>query len=108
MMRFVFVSLALIILASCHPHNEQICSTPPPLDFGAVPSAQDYNTCAHRWGYRLARSDEPAKTVAEAVYYGCKKEMSPDNYASDPSGEKAKGFALFIVLQARAGNCRLP
>ena len=106
-MRSFFFGLTSIFLASCHPHNEKICSTPPALNFGGLPSAQDYNTCAHRWGYRLARADDAAKTIAEAVYQGCRKEISPDNYASDPTGEKAKGFALFIVIQARAGNCRL-
>lgn len=90
--------------------------------------------CVHKWAYRLARSTDPADDVAEAVMGACWDTVFPWAYArydaarsrgfagevtvstrtgrEIPYGEDAyeelRALALFHVVQARAGHCRLP
>jgi hypothetical protein len=93
--------------------------------------AAAFDDCLHRWGYRLARSDDPAETAAAAVVAACAPTLArwnsttlsqpaaaPDTAVSLVTGEpsttladryrSAQSKALFYVVQARAGNCALP
>jgi hypothetical protein len=101
---------------------------------GAAPGGGDaaaFDDCLHRWGYRLARSEDPAGDVAQAVVAACGPALSrwnqssltqvpagPDTAVSLITGEAsttigeryslAQSKALFYVVQARAGNCAPP
>ncbi len=110
----VTLSVALI---GCNrvPNNPKICLEPPTLQadldmFGAsgiAPVEREIglaNGCVHRWSYRLAQSREPADLVARAVVDGaCEEPVRRTD---------ARGFylnkALYHVVQARAGGCKVP
>jgi len=91
--------------------------------------------CLHRWGYTLAKADDDAGAVAQAVVAACSAPLarwnqqtlsnvaavSGDRSMEAPSlltGETtnpiaehnnfAEGRALFYVVQARAGKCDPP
>lgn len=95
------------------------------------------NGCLHRWAYRLAGSTDPAPVVADAVLGACWDAMIYQNgteldYQIDQMKRGRPGFdislvrtgqtvsleaknyeenrakALFHVVQARAGNCKVP
>jgi hypothetical protein len=110
-------------------------SDPASVDAVAVPAtsgdAAGFDDCLHRWGYRLARSDDPAEVTAAAVVAACAPALArwnsatiaqpatgPDTAISLVTGESsttlaerytsAQSKALFYVVQARAGNCALP
>lgn len=89
--------------------------------------------CVQKWGYRLAKSQDPADKVADAVMGACWDTIYPWAYArmvdaksvtasektiSSRSGrevnfveetyEQLHARALFHVVQARAGRCQIP
>lgn len=91
-------------------------------------------SCIQRWSYRLAKSSDPADVAARAAVGGCyeainywnnavsvyEREISPSaepKVISDRTGqwirveaanrEKLHDYALFYVVQARAGKCAL-
>ena len=92
-------------------------------------------SCVHRWSYRLARSTDAASVVADAVMGACWDTIFPLAYAtyednvshgaekpnitvSTRTGreilvgadvyEELHSRAVFHVVQARAGRCRVP
>ena len=100
----------------------------------SVPGGGDaaaFDDCLHRWGYRLAKSEDSAGDVAQAVVAACGPALSrwnqssltqapagPDTAVSLITGESsttigeryslAQSKALFYVVQGRAGNCAPP
>jgi hypothetical protein len=95
--------------------------------------AASFDDCLHRWGYRLARSEEDsADVVAQAVVAACAPALvrwNQQTLSQIPAGgsdsavslvtgrtattpedryEMSHGKALFYVVQARAGNCPAP
>jgi hypothetical protein len=91
--------------------------------------------CLHRWGYTLAKADDDAGAVAQAVVAACSAPLARWNQQSlsnvaavggdrsmeapslltgeptNPIAEHnnfAEGRALFYVVQARAGKCDPP
>lgn len=91
--------------------------------------------CLHRWGYTLAKSEDDAGAVAQAVVAACSAPLARWNQQSlanvaamggnrsmeapslltgeptNPIAEHAnfaEGRALFYVVQARAGKCDPP
>lgn len=120
--RFIIVT-AVAVLAGCGRTvgaDERICQTPAP--FGApdqgiatagetIPAAGAHS-CLHRWAYRLARAQEDPRLVADATVGACRDaiiawrnaERSPE-MSSEPM---VREYALFHVVQARAGNCQIP
>ncbi len=139
--------LALLALAGCDraEHAAAAMCTPfkpaapaaNPADVAAVPGAPtdgaaDFDECLHRWGYRLAKSEDGAETVAKAVVAACGEALSKWNtQALTQAGPNtsqntldlhtgrsttmleqrygyAEGKALFYVVQGRAGNCAAP
>lgn len=96
-----------------------------------VADATSLDDCLHRWGYRLARAQDPGPAVAQAVVAACSTILSrwnqstlnqpqtgPDAAVSLVTGETnntpadrykmAEAKALFYVEQGRAGNCSPP
>jgi hypothetical protein len=94
---------------------------------------QNADGCVHRWAYRLAGSPDPATTVADAVMGACQDTVFRTALAKDADQQKRQeptgGFdtetgqdvnsyaeqwrelrnqALFNVVQARAGHCKIP
>jgi hypothetical protein len=94
--------------------------------------AAAFDDCLHRWGYRLAKSDDAADDVAVAVLAACTPVLSRWNQstlAAQPPGtadtalslvtgksgntpedryEMGRAKAQFYVVQGRAGNCAAP
>lgn len=132
MMRVGLLFVAALFVMSCSPEDSRICSTPAAFD----PSSVNGNTwinaqsCIHRWSYRLAVGKESPEQTAEAVVGGCYDAIDkwvntvvavdgqiPD-YRDPISGnvgdyrskmfQEARTYALFYVVQARAGHCRVP
>ena len=118
--------LLVLMLAGCARQPTQldaICSTPQPLSVTAS-SSQAAESCVHRWAYRLAAAPSPAPEIAKAVVAGCDSAISADagdSYRATPEAlrgdedawyrrhlDQALGQALFHVIQARAGHCRIP
>ncbi|MGA0608275.1 hypothetical protein ACO2Q0_19960 [Phenylobacterium sp. VNQ135] len=91
--------------------------------------------CLHRWGYTLAKADDDAGAVAQAVVAACSAPLARWNQqtlsnaaamgggqsmeapslltgeSTNPIAEHnnfADGRALFYVVQARAGKCDAP
>lgn len=129
--------VALALLAGCDRPDESVCLTPrAPI---ATPDTAEgwegvAKHCIHRWSYRLARSRDPAETVAAAVMSGCQEPVSryileQDSERREALGDKfdrrvlsaklgrvvpdvhssylrLRDDALFHVVQARAGNCK--
>jgi hypothetical protein len=123
----------------CTPFRAQggAAAAPDPASVDAVATpaltgdAAAFDDCLHRWGYRLAKSDDLAETVAGAVVAACAPALArwnsatvaqpstgPDQAISLVTGEpsttladryqSAQSKALFYVVQARAGNCAPP
>lgn len=112
--------VTVVALASCQQPNkadERIC-----LTANATVSQGDWSACVHKWAYRLARSPDPAKVVAEAAVEACEDaieweitegrigKLGPAAKAAltQKLRETALKQALFRVVQARAGNCDVP
>lgn len=121
----------------CTPFNTaQTAATDPtgvaaPVTPGGTEAAA-FDDCLHRWGYRLARSDDAADLAAQAAVAVCAPVLARWNQsslavvaprASDSAVslvtgqtnntaadryDMAQGKALFYVVQARAGNCAPP
>lgn len=97
-------------------------------DGGAV-----VDDCLHRWGYTLAKADDDAGLVAQAVVAACSAPLSrwnqqtlsnaaatgvapegPSLLTGEPTNpiaehaNFAENRALFYVIQARAGKCDAP
>lgn len=117
------IGCVVLLLGCGRQADDRICSTAPS---DVVPG--DMVACAHKWAYRLARSDEPAVVVAKAVARACRDvaEYTADQAAKspavlaagDPDEVRAQTYAgnlalgeteaLFRVIQARSGNCDIP
>lgn len=113
----VLILAATVLLAACDQSpkpDDRICLTAP-----TEIATGDMKACVHKWAYRLARSSDPAKVVAEAVVDACNDVA---NYRADGSplenteeGKRqyeaalaeAETNALFRVVQARAGHCEI-
>jgi hypothetical protein len=122
-------------MAICTPFTAPAAATDPSgVTAVAVPGGGDasaFDDCLHRWGYRLARSEDPADVVGQATVAACAPALSrwnaatmsapavgPDTAVSLITGESASTLAerystaqskaLFYVVQARAGNCAPP
>ncbi len=135
-MRLVVIGM-LVGLTGCGAlPNDSICTTPPPLAVNPLAGAPAKTAmgladdCVHRWGYRLAGARDDALTVAKAVAAGCESGVSdvqrdfkenlateiPDPIQRRRVEDEYDAFvvkmyldkALFHVVQARAGNCRVP
>lgn len=112
--------IIVAILSGCDRADPGICLSPPVLDIGA---AERPDACAHRWAYRLARSDDPADVVALATLEACREpimfaaqaRLDANLAASDDTTphagvleqvrQEALDHARYRVVQARAGNC---
>ncbi len=126
-------------MAGCaEVHNDEICIKPSPLRpiTASTTTSADRReiatSCVHRWAYRLARSDDPAPHIADAVMGGCLDTLFPLTFAMYQEARTMKGvnpnvrlsmstglevpvgrevydemraLALFHVVQARAGRC---
>lgn len=144
MKKIALVAMVAATLAGCSGKlaNQDICTTPRPLDVTVNaddmrdnPGWQQLNAenCVHRWAYRLAGSSDPANTVAEAVMGACQDTVFRTAYADEQHRkareEQTDGFdtqtgismnlyaaawrelrnkALFHVVQARVGHCKIP
>ena len=139
--------LAILALGACdrtQRADAKICTpfkaaTPAanPSDVAAAPGAPtdgagEFDECLHRWGYRLAKSEDAADIAARAVVAACGEALSRWNtQALTQAGPNtsqatldlhtgrsttmleqrygyAEGKALFYVVQGRAGNCAAP
>lgn len=106
------IAVSALALASCN-EDARICHTPPTEAISG-----DWDGCANRWAYRLAQSPDPARVVAEAVVTACgdtvawqvnNAEAGEDRQQlSQDLMRSLEGFALYYVVQARAGNCKVP
>lgn len=148
-MRTVAAVVAAMLAASCSGSNSDICSPVPALsaDVGADAvekmAARDPTwlrtravNCLHRWGYRLASSEDDGVTVAKAVMKACEGAVNehaeafvnraanelyrdmPDTQATlrdridfveqgrAQTLAELETEALFRVQQGRAGKCR--
>lgn len=118
----------------CTPFAAQGTAPADPTAVTATPGgdAAAFDDCLHRWGYRLAKSDDQADVVAQAVIAACTPILSrwnqttlsaqppgtPDTAVSLVTGQTGntpadrydmgQAKALFYVVQARAGNCAAP
>ena len=117
----------------CSPFAAQPTATTDPAGV-STPTGGDaaaLDDCLHRWGYRLARSNDRADLAGQAVVAACapvlerwnqtslgQNQPGPDSAVSLVTGktnntpgdrfESAQSKALFYVVQARAGNCAAP
>lgn len=124
-MRLIAIGLMLGLAACDKLPNGRICTVPTPLDVreltgpNAKPPVMIAEECIHRTAYRLARSPDDAKTVAEAVVALCREpiltqanrlaEVSPNaNGARRWVDAQSVSLALGYVVQARAGKCPVP
>lgn len=146
-MRTLIGTIAALALTACSTENSSICSPVPDLAEDVGPGAIEAMArqdpawlesravnCVHRWGYRLAGSDDDGATVAKAVMQACDgavsahasaqenivldfhREDSAPNVELMELGERTRTEklaqmereALFRVQQARAGNCKAP
>lgn len=118
-----FLAGLSFVAAGCDRPDDRICSTP-----SAEITPGDTQACAHKWAYRLARSNESVETVAEAVATACNdvanyaadKASKSDavQAAGDPEAVRLEGYkgslaiikneAQFRIVQARAGHCDFP
>jgi hypothetical protein len=111
------VMLSLLLVGSCGLADNRICGTPPPLTDlvdsndatkGMIPNRDRANNCVTRWAYRLAKSSDDAKTVAEAVVARCSNDIAAAMREQDkPWIDNYQKDALFFVVQARAGRCKV-
>lgn len=139
-MRLLLAGL-IVGLAGCGAMpDDKICTVPPPLDLAelagpnAKPAIIQAEECVHRWSYRLAKSPDDARVVAEAVVALCEKPigdqiislinqsapLTPDGetqpmgrpraveFANRQVPERSRKMALGYVVQARAGHCKVP
>ena len=123
---------AFVLIAGCDRHDPNICSTAPQLDpsGSTIGSWANADGCIHRWAYRLAPGPENATLTAEAAVGACydaiekwtQKVLGYDDnlppYREPVTGrmmdyranmyQEARSYALFYVVQARAGKCKIP
>ena len=121
----------------CTPFKEAAAPAANPSDVASAPGApadgaSAFDECLHRWGYRLAKSEDSAEIAARAVVAACGEALSRWNTQAltqaGPTGSQAtldlhtgrsttmleqryayaEGKALFYVVQGRAGNCAGP
>lgn len=111
------IAAVALVISSCggRANDPRICSEPrtqerdielwgklPPDDLARNMGFAE--GCVHRWAYRLAAAKEPAEVVAKAVTEGaCRIAVSRTPYP-----DLYRGEALFHVVQARAGRCKIP
>lgn len=137
-MRKVAIGAALL-LGSCGPQpDSNIClkvSAPEApagrsVQFNEEWQRQNAEACVHRQAYRLAKSGDPAQTVADAVVEACESEigtatmfihgrtfresLAPDIQTKVKEAEadqkraeaSYRSLALLKVVEGRAGHCR--
>jgi len=109
------IALVALALAGCQQAqkaDDRICLTAP-----SEIAPGDMKACVHKWAYRLARSSDPAETVAKAVVAACNdvanaavEKLGTVNQVERYEGtvRLAETDALFRVVQARAGHCEVP
>ena len=147
-MRTLIVGVALAaVVGGCSGPDANICSAVPHVEDGLgaledhAKNMQDPTwlerraaQCVHRWGYRLAKSDDDSLIVAKAVMQACEGAVNDHARAQEkivldfhrensaPSvelmelGERTRNEKLaqmereahFRIQQARAGNCKAP
>ncbi len=127
--RFSFFGLACGTLVSCNSSNPDVCSSISYLDVGKANDRFVANKlpdppeqCVHRWSYRLASASGSNIEIARAAVAACKEPIEfaamPANRAGEPDPAaydqavkevRADVFeqALFRVVQARAGKCKV-
>lgn len=109
------IALTSLALAACNQseQDDRICHTP-----SSAAISGDWDACANRWAYRLARSPDPAIVVAKAVATACGDTIAWQVNNADEGEDRQQlaadlmrsldGFALYYVVQARAGKCDIP
>lgn len=126
--RFSVCAIVFICLAACNAPNSNVCSSITQLDVGKaadrvladeLPDSPEQ--CVHRWAYRLAVAAGSNTEIARAAVAACKE---PIEYAAMPANKSIPGpvayeqamkevradileQALFRVVQARAGKCKV-
>ncbi|MCZ8282255.1 MAG: hypothetical protein O9286_08440 [Aquidulcibacter sp.] len=113
----LILTLSLLPLASCDLPDGRICGASPPstdlVDVGDVSKGMLSNrdrakNCVNRWAYRLAKSGDNAKIVAEAVVAACRNDILAANVEQEKFVlAHYEQDALFFVVQARAGRCKV-
>ena len=147
-MKTIAVMIAAMLVASCSAQSD-ICTPVPALRLDTGPGAVDAMArkdpiwlerraanCIHRWGYRLASSQDEGLTVAKAVMQACEAAVTQyaDDYSKGMADQMQKSYAdgvvdvlerndyadkrreeklaqlereaLFRVQTARAGKCK--
>ena len=139
-MRAAIILIAAMGLSACDNNSAEICTVPASLEVAMAKLGEPYQTipglpeaaqrsirlgdfaeaCVHRWSYRLAKSSDPASTVADAVVAGCVVPIQNWSAARASTFEEyrenayrttraeMREQALFNVVQARAGDCPVP
>lgn len=113
------ISTVLPLIAACQPKpvevrrsDDRICSAAP-----ATVEPGQWASCIHRWAYRLAKSPDPAEVVAKAAVAACSDAVAWQVNNAKPEDRtqlladimrSAPDWALFRVVQARAGSCDIP
>lgn len=100
--------------------DDRICQTPAPFGApaqgiataGETMPAAGAHSCLHRWAYRLARAPEDPRLVADATVGACRDAITAwrtaEQYPPMSADAMVREYALFHVVQARAGNCPIP
>ena len=111
------MGVAVLSVTGCgilERENGWICASLPDLqldELQALDAQERLERCITKWGYRLARSPDPARTVADATFADCKglfRDVEMAGLSEAEVIEKAKDQALIAVVQARAGRCAIP
>lgn len=111
------LGVSALSLAGCglvERENGWICASLPDLqvdELQALDPQERLDRCITKWGYRLARSPDPARTVADATFAACKgffRDVEIAGFSEAEVIEQAKDKALLAVVQARAGRCAIP
>jgi hypothetical protein len=131
--RFKLLLAGACILSNCTgqsgKHSDRICTTPGPVTTEAAKNLGEQmvitDRCVHAWSYRLARAPGSNREVAEAALGGCrlaivyeagflvreeggKLTAQTEAEAIDRLRKRYSEAALFHVVQARAGHCKIP
>lgn len=104
---------AALAATSCNRDNDpRICLKPKEVILSGA-----WEDCVHKWGYRLAVSQDPAEVVAKAVVEACQDAidwkvnqsiLSTQAEVLADIKDRAPKMALFRVVQGRAGRCTVP
>lgn len=110
-------TILLLPLGSCGLPDGRICGPSPPstdlvdgsdVSKGMLSNRERAKNCVTRWAYRLAKSGDDAKIVAEAVVAACRNDILAANVdQAKPFEDHYERDALFFVVQARAGRCKV-